>query len=127
MYMCIGVSDYRKIIMRDVAFISICSTLPAIELQVPDIYHPATNKGDRKTCNTRTLCIRTSHRAYSYPSGSARFVAYRGNCPHPAALNTDQFAEIVRRTVPCPAPSPGSRTHVAEDRLPTVAEILLLF
>lgn len=124
MYMCIGVSHYRKIIMRDVAFIF---TLPAIEPQVPDIYHPATNKGDRNTCNTRTIYIRTSRRAYSYPSGSARFVAYRGNCPRPVALNTDQFAEIVRRTVPCPAPSPGSRTYVAEDRLPTVAEILLLF
>lgn len=122
--MYISVSHYRKIIMRDVAFIL---TLPAIKPQVLGIYRPTTSKGDTNTCNTRTVCIRTSRRAYSYLSGSARFVAYRGNCLRPAALNTDQFAEIVPRIVPCLAPSPGSRTYVAEDRLPTVAEILLPF
>lgn len=124
MRMCIGVSHYRKIIVMDVAFIS---TLPAIKPQVPDTYHPATNKGDTNTCNTHTLYIRTSRRVYFYLSDSARFVAYQENCPRPVALNMDQFVEAVPRTVPCPAPNPGSRTHVAEDIPPTVAGILLLF
>lgn len=101
--------------------------LPAIEPQVLDTCRRATNKGDTNTCNTRTLCIRTSRRVYSYPSGSARFVAYRGNCPRLAALNTDRFAEIDSGTVPCPAPSPESRTRAAEDIPPAVAEILSLF
>lgn len=101
--------------------------LPAIEPQVPDTYRRATNKGDTNTCNKRTLRIHTSRRAFSYPSDSARSVAYRENCPRLAVLNMDQLIGIVAGTVPCPAPSPESHMYVVKDRLPAASEIPLFF
>ena len=73
----------------------------------------------------RTLRIRTIHRACSCPLDFAKFAAYRGNRPHPVALDADRFCEIVPGNGTYPQLNLESHTYAVKDRSPMASEILL--
>lgn len=113
--------------LRFVFVVEKYDTLPVRVPQDPSTYRRATNREDMSMCNMRTLRTHTIRRACFCPLGFAKLAAYQGSRPHPVALDTDRFSEIVPETVPCPIPSLESRTCAVEGRWLAAAEILVSF